>query len=116
VQVARVKAMARTPPRDKGYHCRAAPREELAEQAISDGIWGSISPATLRRWLSEDALKPWQHRYWIFITAPDFAVMAQHVLDLHDRTWYGKLLGRNDYAISADEKTSSRPRWGSENR
>jgi hypothetical protein len=32
--------------------------------------------------------------------------MAQHVLDLYDRTWDGKLLGRNDYAISADEKTS----------
>ena len=31
--------------------------------------------------------------------------MAQHVLDLYDRTWDGKLLGRNDYAISAD-KTS----------
>ena len=29
--------------------------------------------------------------------------MAQYMLDLYDRTWDGKLLGRNDYAISADE-------------
>ena len=69
---------------------------ELAEQAITDGICGSISPATIRRWLSEDALKPWQYQSWIFITDPDFAVKAQRVLDLYDRTWDGEPLGAGD--------------------
>ena len=64
----------------------------------------------MRRWLSEDALKPWQYRSWIFITDPDFAAKAQRVLDLYDRTWDGKPLGDNDYVISADEKTSIQAR------
>ena len=79
-------------------------------QAVSDGICASISPTTVRRWLSEDALKPWQYQSWIFITDPDFAAKAQRVLDLYHRTWDGKPLGRNDYVISADEKTSIQAR------
>ena len=110
VQVARVKAMACTPPRDKGVPLSRWSCPELAEQAITDGICESISPATIRRWLSEDALKPWQYQSWIFITDPDFAVKAQRVLDLYDRTWDDKPLGRNDYVISADEKTSIQAR------
>ena len=110
VQVARVKAMACTPPRDKGLPLSRWSCPDLAEQAITDGICGSISPATIRRWLSEDALKPWQYQSWIFITDPDFAVKAQRVLDLYDRTWDGTPLGRNDYVISADEKTSIQAR------
>ena len=89
VQVARVKAMACTPPRDTGLPLSRWSCPELAEQAITDGICGSISPATIRRWLSQDALKPWQYQSWIFITDPDFAVTAQRVLDLYDRTWDG---------------------------
>ena len=113
VQVARVKAMACTPPRDKGLPLSRWSCPELAEQAITDGICGSISPATIRRWLSQDALKPWQYQSWIFITDPDFAVKAQRVLDLYDRTWDGTPLGRNDYVISADEKTSIQARFRS---
>ena len=110
VQVARVKAMACTPPKDKGVPLSRWSCPDLAEQAVTDGICGSISPATIRRWLSEDALKPWQYQSWIFITDPDFAVKAQRVLDLYDRTWDGTPLGRNDYVISADEKTSIQAR------
>ena len=110
VQLARVNAMACTPPRDKGVPLSRWSRPQLAEQAITDGICGSISPATIRRWRSEDALKPWQYRSWIFITDPDFAVKAQRVLDLYDRTWDGTPLGAGDYVISADEKTSIQAR------
>ncbi len=110
VQIARVKAMACTPPRDNGVPLSRWSCPEPAEQAITDGICGSISPATIRRWLSEDALKPWQYRSWIFITDPDFAVTAHRVLDLYDRTWDGTPLGAGDYLISADEKTSIQAR------
>jgi transposase len=110
VQVAGVKAMACTPPADKGLPLSRWSCPELARQVITDGMCASISPATVRRWLSEDALKPWQHRSWIFITDPDFAAKAQRVLDLYARVWDGKPLGPNDYVISADEKTSIQAR------
>jgi len=110
VQVAQVKAMACTSPCDKGLPLSRWSCPELAEQAIIDGICASISPATIRRWLSEDALKPWQYQSWIFLTDPDFAVKAQRVLDLYDRRWGGKPLGAGDYVISADEKTSIQAR------
>jgi hypothetical protein len=109
VQIARVKAMARTPPKDKGLPLSRWSCPNLAEQAITDGIRGSISPATIRRWLTEDALKPWQYQSWIFITDPDFAVKAQRVLDLYDRTWDGTPLGAGDYVISADENLHPGP-------
>src|SRR5664279_3908285 len=83
-----------------------AQRLELARQAVTAGICPSISPSTVHRWLSEDALKPWQYQSWIFITDPDFQVKAQRVLDLYQRVWDGKPLGPNEYVISADEKTS----------
>ena len=60
--------------------------------------------------MSEDALKPWQYQSWIFISDPDFAAKAQRVLDLYARVWDGEPLGRNDYVISADEKTSIQAR------
>jgi transposase len=110
IQVARVKAMACTPPRDTGLPLSRWSCPELAQQIIADGICESISPATVRRWLSQDALKPWQYQSWIFISDPDFAAKAQRVLDLYARVWDGEPLGRNDYVISADEKTSIQAR------
>jgi transposase len=110
VQVARVKAMACTPPKDCGLPLSRWSCPELAQQIIADGICESISPATVRRWLSQDALKPWQYQSWIFISDPDFAAKAQRVLDLYARVWDGEPLGRNDYVISADEKTSIQAR------
>jgi transposase len=110
VQVAQVKAAACAPPAAAGLPLSRWSCPELARHAIAEGICTSISPATVRRWLSEDALKPWQYRSWIFITDPDFAAKAQQVLDLYDRRWQGKPLGPNDYVISADEKTSIQAR------
>jgi transposase len=41
----------------------------------------AASASTVRRWLTQDALKPWQHRSWIFPRDPDFAGKAARVLD-----------------------------------
>ena len=57
VQVALVKALACTPPQDNGWPLSRWSCPDLAQQAIADGICDTISPTTLRRWLSEDALK-----------------------------------------------------------
>ena len=77
---------------------------ELARQAAAAGIAPAPSPSTVRRWLADDALKPWQHRSWIFPRDPRFAVKAGRVLDLYQRQWEGQPLGEDDYVLSADEK------------
>jgi transposase len=68
------------------------------------------SASTIRRWLAADALKPWQHRSWISVRDPAFAAKAARVLDLYARLWDGEPLGRGDYVICADEKTSIQAR------
>jgi transposase len=110
VQIAQVKAVACTPPKDADQPLSRWSCPELAQQAVRAGICESISASTVRRWLSEDALKPWQYQSWIFITDPDFQPKAQRVLDLYHRVWDGKPLGPNEYVISADEKTSIQAR------
>jgi transposase len=70
----------------------------------------AASPSTIGRWLAADALKPWQHRSWISVRDPDFAVKAARVLDLYAGIWDGQPLGAGDYVICADEKTSIQAR------
>jgi hypothetical protein len=83
---------------------------EIRQHVITQGLVAEISGATLWRWLSSDALRPWQHRTWIFPRDPNFAVKAGPILDLYERVWEGAPLGANDYVISADEKTSIQAR------
>jgi transposase len=70
----------------------------------------AASASTVRRWLAGDALKPWQHRSWISVRDPGFAVKAARVLDLYAGIWDGEPLGEDDYVICADEKTSIQAR------
>ena len=37
---------------------------------VEQGIAASISGTTIWRWLSGDAIKPWQYRSWIFPVSP----------------------------------------------
>ena len=73
---------------------------------ITQGLVAEISGATLWRWLSADALRPWRHRSWIFPRDPDFAAKAGRILDLYDRVWQGRPLSAREFVISADEKSS----------
>ncbi len=63
------------------------------------------SASTIWRWLSEDAIKPWQVRSWIFRRDPNFRDKAGRVLDLYARRFEGKLLRPGEFVISADEKS-----------
>ena len=83
---------------------------ELAWQAVVDGICSSACSSAVGRWLAEDAIKPWQHQSWIFISDPDFAAKATTVLDLYARVWDGTALTDDEYVISADTKTSIQAR------
>jgi len=77
----------------------------LAAEVQSRSIAEAISASTVRRWLRADAIKPWQHRSWIFPRDRDFAAKAARVLGLYGRCWQGEPLGPHDYVISADEKS-----------
>jgi DDE superfamily endonuclease len=70
----------------------------------------TISGSTIWRWLHEDAIRPWYHRSWIFPRDPGFAVKANRILDLYQRSWKGKPLQNDEFVISADEKTSIQAR------
>lgn len=83
---------------------------ELAAELTARGITDTISTSTVRRWLHQDALKPWRYRSWIFIRDPHFRARAQRVLDLYARTFEGVPLGPDDYVVSSDEKTSIQAR------
>ena len=103
--VAQVKAMACQPPAERAVPLSRWSSAELAAQAVAEGLAVSVSACTVRRWLAEDAIKPWQHRSWIFPRDPNFAVKAARVLDLYQRIWEGVPLGPDEYVISADEKS-----------
>ncbi|MFD4653853.1 helix-turn-helix domain-containing protein [Streptomyces sp. NPDC058441] len=66
VQVAEAKALACQLPAETGIPLSRWSCPELAAELNARGITDSISASTVRRWLREDALKPWQYRSWIF--------------------------------------------------
>jgi transposase len=104
-QIAEVKALACTAPTETGVPLARWSTAELATEAVRQGLVETISASTVGRWLAADAIKPWQHRSWIFPRDPHFAVKATRVLDLYERRWHGIELGENEYVISADEKS-----------
>jgi transposase len=105
VAAVEVKAMACALPAETGVPLARWSCAELAAEAVNRSVVESVSPSTVRRWLAEDAIKPWQYRSWISPRDPDFAVKAGRVLDLYDRLWEGQPLGADEYVISADEKS-----------
>ena len=120
VQVAEVKALACELPADADIPLAKWSCPELAAEASRRGVVASISASTVRRWLAADAIRPWQHRSWIFPRDPDFAFKAGRVLDLYSRIYDGVELGEDEYVLSADEKPGvqarerihpNRPAW-----
>jgi hypothetical protein len=108
--------------RDAVRSCVRSYRQRMAEYSdmpVLD-VWYSsidiekllptISDKTVWRWLNEDAIRPWQHRCWIFPRDPNFVTKAGRILDLYAREWEGKPLRSNGFVISADEKTSIQAR------
>ncbi|MEU4254572.1 IS630 family transposase [Amycolatopsis sp. NPDC026612] len=110
VQVAQVKALACQLPARVGVALSRWSCPELAREVVSRGVAETISASTVRRWLSGDAIKPWQFRSWLFPRDPNFEAVAARVLDLYERRWEGVKLGSREYVISSDEKTSIQAR------
>jgi hypothetical protein len=108
--VAEVKALACELPSQSGLPLSRFSIPELKREVIAREIVASIGDTTLWRWLTEDAIRPWRHRSWIFPRDPEFAEKAGRILDLYEGFWEGEPLGAEDYVISADEKTSIQAR------
>ncbi len=105
-----VKALACELPSRLGVPLSRLHVPDLRAEAIERGLVASISDATIWRWLSSDAIRPWAHRSWIFPRDPEFEAKAARVLDLYAGTWEGKRLTSKDFVLSADEKTSIQAR------
>lgn len=104
--VVQIKALACELPARHGIPLSRFTCNEIAVEAVGRGIVAQISGTTVWRWLTEDAIKPWQYRSWIFPRDPAFAQKAGRVLDLYHGIYQGKALETNEFVISADEKTS----------
>lgn len=84
--------------------------EDIVNYIKQSGLVATISGSTVWRWLNEDAIKPWQHRCWVFPRDPHFATKAGRILDLYHRVWNGEPLKDDEFVLSADEKTSIQAR------
>jgi hypothetical protein len=105
-----VKALACELPAQLGVPLARLHVPDIAAEVTARGIVAEISGTTIWRWLSEDAIRPWRSRSWIFPRDPDFEAKAGRVLDLYARRWEGRPLGKRDFVLSADEKTSIQAR------
>jgi transposase len=108
--VAEAKAIACELPATRGTPTSRWSLADLREELLVTGLVEEISTTTLWRWLAEDAIRPWQHRSWVFPRAPDFAAKAGMALDLYQRRFQGRQLEPGQFVISADEKTSIQAR------
>ncbi len=108
-EIAEVKAIACEAPKAQGLPLSRFSRSELHRFVIERGV-SEASASTIGRWLAEDAIRPWQHRSWIFPRDPDFLEKAGRVLDLYEGRWEGKLLEPGDMVICADAKPSIQAR------
>jgi len=108
--VAEVKAIACQLPSERGLPLSRFSSSEIAREAVARGIVEQGSGATVWRWLAEDAIRPWNHRSWIFPRDPDFRAKAARVLDLYAGCFEGKLLHPGEFVLCADEKPSIQAR------
>ena len=100
-----MKALACELPSQLGVPLSRLHVPDIAAEVVRGGIVAEISGTTIWRWLSEDAIRPWKQRSWIFPRDPNFEKKAARVLDLYAGRWETKALRKRDFLISADEKT-----------
>lgn len=105
-----IKALACERPATLGLPLSRLSVADIARHAERSGLVARISDSTVWRWLHEDAIRPWQHRCWIFPRDPNFQAKAGRILDLYERRWQGQALREDEFVISTDEKTSIQAR------
>lgn len=100
---AQLTALACTLPKESGRPLSRWSAAELARTAQARGIVSRISSSTIRTWLREDRIKPWQHHTWQRSTDPRFLEKATVVLNLYEHA--RQLARRGELVVCADEKT-----------
>lgn len=110
LEQALVKRLACELPRDQQLPLARYALSDLVRLVAQDPALRPMSRATIGRLLAQDAIKPWQHRCWLFPRDESFAQKARLVLDLYAGVWEGEPLTDQDEIISADEKTSIQAR------
>lgn len=105
-----IKALACQLPHEHGLPLSRLSLADIRQAVVRRGLVASLGESTLWRWLSEDAIRPWTHRTWIFPRDPAFERKAGRVLDLYHGEWAGKPLRTADCVLSTDEKTSIQAR------
>jgi hypothetical protein len=108
--VVQVKAIACELPATLGVPLSRLSTADVRREVQRQGVVATVSDTTVWRWLHEDAIRPWQHRTWIFPRDPQFAAKAGRILDLYARSWNGRPLASDEFVLSADEKTSIQAR------
>jgi hypothetical protein len=108
--VVQIKALACELPSQQQVPLSRWSVAEIGRHAVQSGLVARISDTTIWRWLDEDAIRPWQHRCWIFPRDPDFAAKAGRLLDLYEGVWQEQPLQADEFVLSADEKTSIQAR------
>jgi hypothetical protein len=102
--------MACALPAEHGVPLSRWSASELAREAVSRGICEHISGVTVWRWLSQDAIRPWQHRSWIFPRDPLCAHKAGPIRDLFAGRFDGERGHPGDVGGCAEESPSIRAR------
>lgn len=105
-----VKALACELPHEHGLPLSRLSIPEIGREAVRRGLIAAVGETTLWRWLTEDAIRPWAHRSWIFPRDPHFKAKADRVLELYEGSWQGRPLRPSDCVLSTDEKTSIQAR------
>jgi hypothetical protein len=106
---AQTTAIACSLPRQQGLPLARHSSSSIARQLVASGQVEKISPATIRRWLAAEKLKPWRFRLWQHITDPTaFVERARPVLRLYQQA--KSLLAGGIWVVCADEKTSLQAR------
>jgi hypothetical protein len=105
-----VKAMACEMPRHHNQPLSRYSLSDLVRRLEQEPRVRRMSRSTVWKILHSDAIKPWQHRCWIFPRDPLFVEKARVVLDLSAGFGQGQPLSEEDHLISADEKTSLQAR------
>ena len=108
--VVEIKALACARPAELELPLARLSTAEIARVAVARDIVESISTTTVWRWLTEDALKPWRYRSWIFPRDPAFEAKAGPILDLYAGRFEGRPLRADEHVVCADEKTSIQAR------
>jgi hypothetical protein len=108
--VVEIKAFACELPAELDLPLSRLSMADIRNETLRRGLVASIGRTTIWRWLSEDAIRPWYHRSWIFPRDPEFAEKAGRILDLYEGLWDGAPLNEADCVLSADEKTSIQAR------